>query len=173
MATVTGDVLQPGNESGKRTFASIQCTDGHHLECCHKLRAQTLQQRQELVTKREVCHSYLSAEYYVKKCRDARLCGVEGCQRRHHPLLHSSSEPVCTAENGASAADPVVEAGPGNDATIVSATSSVASSVSCCCVGLQVVPVQVSTPYGGMVIETYAFLDSGSNVTVCLIKQPI
>ena len=42
------------------------------------------------------------------------------------------------------------------------------SSISSCRVGLQVVPVQVGTPYGGRVIETYAFLDSGSNVTMCL-----
>lgn len=102
------------------------------------------------------------------KCRGARICGVEGCQRRHLPLLHSSSEPVCTAENGACAADPVAEAGPGNDATSVSATSSVASSASSCCVGLQLVPVRVSTPYGSRVMETYAFLDGGSTVTMCL-----
>ena len=46
--------------------------------------------------------------------------------------------------------------------------SSVASSVSSCPVGLQVVPVQVSTLYGGRVIETYAFLDSDSNLTMHL-----
>ena len=35
-------------------------------------------------------------------------------------------------------------------------------------IGLQVVPVRVSAPYGNRVIETYAFLDSGSNTTMCL-----
>ena len=29
-------------------------------------------------------------------------------------------------------------------------------------------PVKVSAPYGNRVIETYAFLDSGSNTTMCL-----
>ena len=43
----------------------------------------------------------------MKKCRGARSCGVEG-------LLQSLSEPVCTAKNGASAADPEAEAGPRN-----------------------------------------------------------
>ena len=42
------------------------------------------------------------------------------------------------------------------------------SSSRSCRVGLQVVPVKVSAPYGNRVIETYAFLDSGSNTTMCL-----
>ena len=104
----------------------------------------------------------------MKKCRRAKICGVEGCQRRHHPLLHSSSEPASSTEHEAHAADPVAEASPGNNVTSVSATNSVFSSASSCRVGLQVVPVGVSTPYGSRVIETYAFLDSGSNVTMCL-----
>ena len=36
--------------------------------------------------------------------------------------------------------------------------------------GLQVVLVKVSAPYGDRVIETYAFLDSGSNTTMCLAR---
>lgn len=171
MATIISDVFQPRNKSEKRTCTctcTCQCAGGHHLEHCHKFRAQTLQQRRELVTKRGVCHSCLNPRYYMKKCRGARICGIEGCQRRLQPLFHSSSEPVCTAESGAHAADLVAEVRPGNDATSVSAMSSVASSASSCRVGLQVVPVRVSTPYGGRVIETYAFLDSGSNVTMCL-----
>lgn len=41
---VTGDVLQPGSESGKRTFTCVLCAGAHHLERCQKFRAQTLQQ---------------------------------------------------------------------------------------------------------------------------------
>ena len=55
-----------------------------------------------------------------------------------------------------------------NGATSVSASSNVASSSSSRRIGLQVVPVKVSSPYSSRIIETYAFLDSGSNTTMSL-----
>ncbi|CAB4037395.1 Hypothetical predicted protein, partial [Paramuricea clavata] len=40
-------------------------------------------------------------------------------------------------------------------------------------IGLQVVPVRVSAPYGNHVIETYAFLDSGSNTDLGADCTPV
>jgi hypothetical protein len=102
------------------------------------------------------------------------MCGVEGCQRRHHPLLHSSEKEVKPPQ-----ADPGAESGsaPENNRSTqdmqsggynVSGVGETNSSSRSYRIGLQVVPVRVSAPYGNHVIETYAFLDSGSNTTMCL-----
>ena len=122
---------------------------------------------------KRVRSSCLSPEHFVKKCWVARMCGVERCQRKHYPLLHSS-DPVQNNANSSElnlrSASQVQTPSPGgcphNDATSVSATSNAASN--CGRVGLQVVPVKVGSPYSSRIIETYAFLDSGSNTTMCL-----
>jgi hypothetical protein len=74
-----------------RNLSCVLCKGMHHLERCHKFRAQDLLQRRELVKGKKVCHACLSPGHFVKDCRGAHMCGVEGCQRRHHPLLHSST----------------------------------------------------------------------------------
>ena len=62
--------------------------------------------------------------------------------------------------------NPVQDIGPNGPPT--SGVGVTNSSIRGHCVALQVVPVKVSVPYGNCVIETYAFLDSGSNTTMCL-----
>ena len=171
LAMLGSDLPQGSNE--RKPFKCVLCLGSHHLERCHKFRELTLRQRQDLVDEKRVCSSCLSPGHFVKKCRVARMCGVERCQRRHHPLLHSS-DPVQNNANSSElnsrSASQVQTPSPGgcphNDATSVSATSNAASS--CGRVGLQVVPVKVSSPYSNRIIETYAFLDSGSNTTMCL-----
>ena len=76
--------------SKERKFSCVLCKGTHHLQRCHKFRDQSLQQRRDLVKSKRVCHAFLSPGHFVKSCRGARICGVEGCQRRYHPLLHSS-----------------------------------------------------------------------------------
>ncbi|XP_046845141.1 uncharacterized protein LOC124438990 [Xenia sp. Carnegie-2017] len=127
-------------------------------------------QRQDLVKTHKVCHACLSPGHFVKDCRGARICGVEGCQRRHHPLLHSS-EIKAKDSKSSERSNPNPEPSESDSQSKALPTSGVGatnSSYSSCRIGLQVIPVKVSAPYGSRVIETYAFLDSGSNTTMCL-----
>ena len=156
-------------ESRVRNLSCVLCKGTHHLERCHKFRAQTLLQRRELVKSKKVCHACLSPGHFVKDCRGARMCGVEGCQRRHHPLLHSSeveTKKEDKAPGTGSGSTP--NSGTQSNGLPISGVGVTNSSSRNCRVGLQVVPVKVSAPYGNRVIETYAFLDSGSNTTMCL-----
>jgi hypothetical protein len=86
LATYGQNVEDVGNESKGRNLLCVLCKGTHHLERCHKFRAQNLQQRRDLIKSKRVCHACLSPGHFVKNCRGARMCGVEGCQRRHHPL---------------------------------------------------------------------------------------
>lgn len=99
--------------------------------------------------------------------------GVEHCQRRDHPLLHSSDlvkNNANSSEHNSRSAFQVQTLSPGgfphNDATSISPTGNVALSSGR--IGLQVVPVKVSSPYSNRIIETCAFLDSISNTFMCL-----
>ena len=156
-------------ESRVRNLSCVLCKGTHHLERCHKFRAQTLLQRRELVKSKKVCHACLSPGHFVKDCRGARMCGVEGFQRRHHPLLHSSE--VETKKEGkapGTGSGSTPNSGTQSNGLPISGVGVTNSSSRNCRVGLQVVPVKVSAPYGNRVTETYAFLDSGSNTTMCL-----
>ena len=77
-----------------------------------------------------------------KKCWKQRACTVAGCESKHHTLLHKW-----------------VAQGEGN-----CATAQENSGKTC----MSIVPVRVLGPK--KVIQTYALLDSGSNVTLCSDK---
>ena len=153
LATYGQNVEDVGNESKGRNLLCVLCKGTHHLERCHKFRAQNLQQRRDLIKSKRVCHACLSPGHFVKNCRGARMCSVEGCQRRHHPLLHSSEKEVKPPQ-----ADPGAESGssPENNRSTqdmqscgynVSGVGATNSSSRSYRIGLQVVPVRVSAPY--------------------------
>lgn len=103
------------------------------------------------------------------------MCVVEGCKRRHHPLLHSSEVEPKDEMNAQATPSNRSDSAPNSNTTSTqssklpfSGVGVTNSSSSGGRVGLQVVPMKVSAPYGNRVIETYAFLDSGSNTTMCL-----
>ena len=178
LATYIQNTEDAGTESRGKNLSCVLCKGTHHLERCHKFRAQNLQQRRDLVKSKRVCHACLSPGHFVKNCRGARMCGVEGCQRRQHPLLHSSEVISSNTKNPHVPAAPTPETANGNNTNpaqdtgpngpLTSGVGITNSSTRGHRVALQVIPVKVSTPYGDRVIETYAFLDSGSNTTMCL-----
>ena len=90
--------------------------------------------------------SHLSAD-----CRAPSVCGKDGCSRRHHVLLHRD-DPTLTKRNK-------IEV----EKTVVCSTAHNGRKA----VHLSIVPVKIGTPLG--LIETLAFLDSGSDTT--LIKH--
>ena len=181
LATHRQNVKHGNNEAKGRNLSCVLCIGTHHLERCHKFKALKLEQRRDLVKSKRVCHACLSPGHFVKNCRGARMCGVEGCQRRHHPLLHSP-EVAPKGETRLAKGGPGFGPPPENNLALtqdiqpdglptsgVGVTNSSSRSYR---VSLQVVPVKVSAPYGDRVIETYAFLDSGSNTTMCLSSLP-
>lgn len=151
MATVTSEVLHPA--SYVRVATTLSVATSSERRCYNN----------DELDKRRVYRSCLSPGHYVQRCQNMWR---RGCQRRHihYSTSHLNQYAPLRMEHAPQIRWQKVALG---TVTSVSATSSVASSGSSCRVGLQVVPVQVSAPNGGHVIETYAFLDSGSNVTMC------
>ena len=73
------------------TQKCIYCSKEHSVMQCSKLRDMSVDERVEWAAKQRRCFSCLGLRHMAYQCRKAQKCGVSGCWRRHHPLLHQDS----------------------------------------------------------------------------------
>ena len=147
---------------------------GHVLERCYAFRNQSFEARQQLVRKERLCNLCLWKGHFVKKCRRRDACLGARCGQRHHSLLHpvmveikQNSKPE-SPKNESNPVKQEDQEGENEDGHC-SATGAGRPGVR-----LRVIPVKVRGSNATEEIETYAFLDNGSDVTLCeskLIKQ--
>ena len=143
------------------------------------------------VQQKKLCGSCLAYGHFSRSCPKGFSCRKPGCGKKHHSLLH----PMGSKENKEPAAkqdgidqEPVVQdqTSVGGTATtlaeynpsLVTESSTFAASRDSVPartvmggrprVCFKVVPVKVSGPGSDKHLMTYAFLDSGSDTTLCL-----
>ena len=76
------------DSADKKTGHDCPLKDGKHpLWKCEKILKMTSQARYEKAKKLKLCFCCLSGKHVVKDCT-YNACGVKGCSRRHHRLLH-------------------------------------------------------------------------------------
>ena len=116
VAAVQEDVLMTGNPNADRsewtgkdkpksstfsTFADDSADKKTGYDCplkdgklplwkCEKFLKMTCQARYEKAIELKLCFCYLAGKHVVKDCT-YKACGVNGCSRRHHRLLHRES----------------------------------------------------------------------------------
>lgn len=117
------------------------CKGQHQLHDCYAFKALNVRDRYEKARNFKCCFSCLLANHRVKDCRRRAQCGVDGCTKLHHSLLHT-------------------EMLDGNMANHV--CSSRSRSLSGAHLGF--LPVKLVGPKGE--VTTYAFLDNGSDCTI-------
>ncbi|XP_028407849.1 uncharacterized protein LOC114530429 [Dendronephthya gigantea] len=83
-----------------RNFATV--TDGRQRNCaccnkighgvwsCAKFKDGSVAQRWALAKEKQLCYRCLSDHHLGRNCPRTRVCGLEGCKRNHHQLLHDS-----------------------------------------------------------------------------------
>lgn len=122
------------------------CTSVAHCETFKNL---SLKERWEIVKSKQLCRICLKPRH-KKQCPQQKKCMVDGCTFKHNPLLHKKIAPVenITKEN------------------LIATQSDGGEKPS---VLFKIVPVKLYGPYSS--IETFAFLDDGSGLT--LIDQEI
>ena len=64
---------------------------GHTIERCTKFKQLTPQERYASVFAKRLCFRCLSEGHRARECPSTAVCGQDGCNRRHHTLLHSDS----------------------------------------------------------------------------------
>ena len=104
---------------------------------CTKFQELDLNQRWKAVQNNKLCRKCLSRHSF-NNCRRTELCGKEGCEFRHHPLLHKN------------------KTGEGEDCN---AHNSKEKGII-----FRIIPVTVYSEYKAL--KTYAFLDEGSSLTM-------
>ncbi|XP_053687000.1 uncharacterized protein LOC128736541 [Sabethes cyaneus] len=117
---------------------------GHRLRDCSTFKNLSVDDRWRKVRALSLCQNCLF-NHGRRACRSRNRCTVDSCQYRHHPLLHSTRR--TTAAN--------VQSSPAESLTHQSLGSSVL---------FRVVPVTLYGRTGE--VNTYAFLDEGSSLTL-------
>ncbi|XP_067030756.1 uncharacterized protein [Acropora muricata] len=144
------------------------CDGSHTLEKCFRFSDRSHTERKEFVLNKRLCMNCLKESHVAKRCRLARACMLSGCARRHHSLLHPPSTlgeesrvVNCEAQRVPVNQDPCSASGAGEGQCAAIGSSRPR-------VGFRIVPVRVRGCDGGPEVETYAFLDNGSDTTLCL-----
>ncbi|XP_036340648.1 uncharacterized protein LOC118750014 [Rhagoletis pomonella] len=128
---------------------------GHRVAQCEDFRKLSSSCRWDVVRALKLCRQCLNA--HRRRCFVPRTCGVDGCKAKHHPLLHASTAlnaqnspeyPSATASGSVNSHD---------DAKRKSSPY------------FRILPVRIHG--NGNYIDTFAFLDEGSSVT--LIEEKI
>ncbi|XP_055623613.1 uncharacterized protein LOC129767030 [Toxorhynchites rutilus septentrionalis] len=121
------------------------CKDtGHRIQNCSTFTSLSVADRWKYVQSGGLCRNCLNA-HGRRSCRKPSNCGINGCEFRHHPLLHSSRSSsdvkalVNTAEN--------------HSHRLVKQTLL-----------FRIIPVTLHGPKGA--VDTFAFLDDGSSLTL-------
>ncbi|XP_055614291.1 uncharacterized protein LOC129760657 [Uranotaenia lowii] len=130
----------PTNTSNvKNAVVCVACNDtNHHITNCSVFKEFTLDDRWNLVKRDKLCRNCLS-QHRRWPCR-GRTCVINNCQKRHHRLLHF--EPQVNQSTAS-----------------VNVHREISSSTL-----FRMLPVLLIGPKAK--VETYAFLDDGSSVTL-------
>ena len=171
----TSTIPSPPKANGSKQHANKQnlvttclfCNGNHDLERCFKFRDKSHEERRKFVLDKRLCINCLRSNHFVRRCRQFRACLFSGCGKRHHSLLHPPGDRVLEETNQ-----------PADRATMDTPEKVNVDRASdegqCAAIGtgkprvsLRIVLVRVSGADGGPEVETYAFLDDGSDITLC------
>ena len=147
------------------------CSGQHGLWRCEKFRDLSSRDRVKTVLNKRLCFNCLGGRHFKDRCpKKTFKCQVQGCVEDHNTLFHptpptleENPQQTNAAMGYTSATHRTNQDGQsGGRASVTAATGAGERRVY-----LGVVPVKVRAKGGGRVVETYALLDSGSEVTLC------
>ena len=151
------------------------CEANYWSTRCHLFKGKLYEERYKFVRERGLCDNCLQSGHVASACPKQSFCQVSNCKlkhRKHSTFLHpkreqpekpehqSSPSTSCTASN-----KPNVRAQ--NSFVGVLEGPCGSTGVGAPSIGLAVVPVKVKAKRKEAVVETYAFLDPGSNTSFC------
>ena len=168
----TGLRSEQGDKSRQRRIRCEACSEPHRMWRCDKFKQMEVKERRGVTIRKGLCNKCLAKGHIAKNCPKTNFkCRVAECGAEHHTLLHQPKDlppeqeqtkrdvKVDKSENGA---------GDQRQSTSKECKESVAATTAGekrVCLG--VVPVRVRGCEGTQEVETYALLDSGSEVTLC------
>ena len=125
---------------GERTVCRACGSYEHRLDKCHRFQLMTRLQRLDLLRRNGLCFNCFEPHHRSTDCTSESRCTRVGCGQCHHTLLHVKDK----------------------TATDSSSVNAVRGARSKCFLGY--VPVRLVGPNSSL--ETYAFIDDGSDSTL-------
>ena len=167
------DMVSNEKEKGNRTTDTtavkgeaftkpcVFCKGNHTMESCQEILKIPHKEKVEFLKKQGFCFACLVKGHMSKTCKKRLTC--HHCEKKHPTVLHIenfSPADMATKRDTSLKSTPVTSAMVSTEYTGAGNTEY----------KLAVVPVKVKAHKGSCVIETYAFLDPGSNATFCTEK---
>ena len=158
------------------------CKGSHWLSRCEVFRGNSVDERIKFVRSKGLCNNCLMPGHMAISCPKESYCKVVGCKighRKHSTFLHpKNKKPVKTEPAALSEAQPNNAGNEGQTGQARSCFSEVVACEGLCnatgagapATGLAIVPVNVRAKGKEKTVQTYAFLDPGSNTTFCTDK---
>ena len=144
------------NDQGKTTSSSNkQCPlkDGEHkIWMCSKFKQKTVNERYEMLKKLKLCFCCLNS-HLIKDCKSERVCGVNGCTKKHNRLLHSDAQKIDNVTNDKKTEDSAPQSRAGSSAMMSTGNNGF----------LQLIPISIGNEK--RCVETIALCDTGSTVS--------
>lgn len=152
------------NEEGKQ-LKCFFCSGKHYLDECQSIMKKSEKERKEFIVKEGLCFGCLRHGHVFKDCQRRRSCRI--CNKRHVTILHrpvdeSQAKPPVHSKQPTSTnsdtKDIVQEVNV--NAKVVEGINPNSSRK------MTLVPVKV-TGQNGQLVQTYAFIDFGSDASFC------
>lgn len=161
------------------------CNARHWLSHCDEFKKKSLNDRFNFVRSKNICDNCLVPGHFAKSCSKESFCRVTGCDVRtkHSSFLHPKSDRLsantATGTRGTSGSGAARQAGDqealngfvkGKREYLGLHSKRNKESA----IALAILPFKVKAKGSGQAIQTYAFLDNGSNASFCseeLAKQ--
>ena len=74
-------------------FNSVKCYlcfENHKLSACTRFRSKSHADKIAFLRQHRLCDNCFSKGHVARFCRSSKICSREGCQEKHHSLLHQS-----------------------------------------------------------------------------------
>ena len=145
------------------------CNANHWLSRCEKFKGMKVEERLKLVKAKNLCMNCLFTGHHARECKKDSFCRINGCRGKHSTFLHQvkSDKESKPANDSARSSQRSIEEGSTSSLNSSSNGYVDISQASQRIISLPIVPVRVKGPDGNKEVQTYAFLDSGSNTTFC------
>ena len=162
----TNSRVEPTLPSNKfaPTLKCPACNGNHSLAKCNSFKDKSFDERLQVMRKAQLCFNCFRYGHIGVGCLAKSACEIQGCRRRHHTLLHPPS-----SQRTVEGRDSVVHQGiQVNSSTPLQSGQANSTSTGGGKMCLRIVPVKVrSHNDASKFLETYALLDTGSDISLC------